>query len=391
MYIIFINYILICLTNITSITSAFASSASKKAMPPDVVSKCIVCCISAYDKLKPLKGAAIDFQHALDAVKDLECETVTTKLTDRVKCSELQKAFNHVVRFFETSEDLPDFPVFLALISCHGIQKGDKEFPHLLGSDAPADEGAWSLGVDVEEFVNKLRAVKFRAKNVKKLRAILVLDCCRADLPVAESRGVRDMVRELQDDIYIIFSCDKGSTSLELGQRGGALMRELLPSLKYEKSICDIFLDACTRVTCQRPNISSRPNAHDIPVLGRKKGDPPGWTVGKRRDLGDDRDMGQLEAPHAAEVQRGSSRSAESSQRSAKARPKQRPGAKAQASRSAGTGRSALAGFVFNEFRQFGSKMQATADEGDDQGAQVFMRAWNSGLNYMADQAGHGR
>ena len=55
-----------------------------------------------------------------------------------------------------------------------------------------------------EEFVNKLRAVKFRAKNVKKLRAILVLDCCRADLPVAESRGVRDMVRELQDDIYII-------------------------------------------------------------------------------------------------------------------------------------------------------------------------------------------
>ena len=89
MYIIFINYILICLTNITSITSAFASSASKKAMPPDVVSKCIVCCISAYDKLKPLKGAAIDFQHALDAVKDLECETVTTKLTDRVKCSEI--------------------------------------------------------------------------------------------------------------------------------------------------------------------------------------------------------------------------------------------------------------------------------------------------------------
>ena len=51
-----------------------------------------------------------------------------------------------MVRFFETSEDLPDFPVFLALISCHGIQKGDKEFPHLLGSDAPADEGALEFG-----------------------------------------------------------------------------------------------------------------------------------------------------------------------------------------------------------------------------------------------------
>ena len=79
----------------------------------------------------------------------------------------------------------------------------------------------------------------------------------------------------------LFLSCDKGSTSLELGQRGGALMRELLPSLKYEKSICDIFLDACTRETCQRPNISSRPNAHDIPVLGRKKGGPTWLDSGK--------------------------------------------------------------------------------------------------------------
>ena len=262
-----------CFANITSISSALAIGASKKAMP-DVVSKCIVSCISAYDELKPLKGAAIDFQHAVDAVKDLECETVTTYLTDRVKCSELQKAFNQVVTFFETSEDLPDFPVFLALVACHGIQKGDKELPHLLGSDSPADERAWSLGVDVEEFINKLRALEFRAQNVKKLRAILVLDCCRADLPVLQSRGVRDILRELNFDLYIIFSCIKGHNSFELEERGGALMSELLPSLKYEKSICDIFLDACTRVKFQRPNIYCQPNAYDIPVLGRKKGGP---------------------------------------------------------------------------------------------------------------------
>ena len=292
--------------------SALATSASKEDMP-DVVSKCIVCCISAYDKLKPLKGAAIDFQHAVDAVEDLECETVTTYLTDHVKCSELKEAFDQVLEFFGTSEDLPDLPVFLALISCHAIQKGDKEMPHLLGSDAPADERAWTLGVDVEEFVNKLRVLKFRAKNVKKLRAILVLDCCREDLPVLQSRGLRDIFTELNFDHYIIFSCDKGHRSFELEQRGGALMSELLPSLQYEKNIRDIFLDACTRVKCQRPNEHCRPNAHDIPVLGRKKGDPPGWTVGKRRDLGYDRDMGHLESPHAAEVQRGRSRSAESS------------------------------------------------------------------------------
>ena len=58
------------------------------AATTDVIFKCVVCCISAYHKLKPLKRAAIDFQHVVDAVRDLEYEAVTTYLTDHVKCSE---------------------------------------------------------------------------------------------------------------------------------------------------------------------------------------------------------------------------------------------------------------------------------------------------------------
>jgi len=147
------------------------------------------------------------------------------------------------------------------------------------------------LGVDVEEFVSKLGLLEFRAKNVKQLRAILVLDCCRADLPNLKSRGGLSFLTQpqLNFDQYIVFSCEEGHTSAELEQHGGTLMRELLPSLKYEKNIVDIFHDACSRVKPQiRPSIYCRPSAHDIPVLGRKVGDPPGWT-GMRHDFGDDR------------------------------------------------------------------------------------------------------
>ena len=353
----------------TAAPAASTSSGSEfKALRScDVVSKCVVCCISAYDKLKPLNRAAIDFQHAVDAVEDLECEAVTTYLTDHVKCSELKKAFDQVLTDFQASEDLPDFPVFLALISCNAIQKGDKE-PHLLGSDAPADERAWSLGVDVEEFVCKLRALEFRAKNVKKLRAILVLDCCRADLPVLESSGWHNLLMQLRnDDVYIIFVCERAHTSSELEQRGGALMRELLPSLKYEKNILDIFRDACNRMKSQRPIVYCRPNAYDIPVLGRKVGDPPGWTVGMKHDFSDDwvKDrsyMSDSEAPHAAEVRGGPSSSAESARQT-----QTRPVAKAQAS---------LTGLVLGVLRKIGNQV-----------AQVFVCGWNSGLsrNHIAD------
>ena len=357
----------------TAAAAASNSSGSFEVLRScDVVSKCVVCCISAYDKLKPLKGGAIDFQHAVEAVEDLECEAVTTYLTDHVKCSELKKAFDQVITFFETSEDLPDLPVFLALVSCNAIPTGS--LPHLLGSDAPADESAWSLGVDVEEFANKLGALKFRTKNVKKLRAILVFDCCHAGLPVLESRRQRNLLMQLRNDAYIIFSCEKGHTSSELEQRGGALMRELLPSLKYQKNIIDIFRDACSRVKFKSPvTMCYVPKAYDIPVLGRKLGDPPGWMVGMKHDFGDDRakknpkkvmDMSYMsdsEAPQAAEVRGGPSSSAESARQA-----QTRPVAKAQAS---------LTGLVFGVLREVGNRM-----------AQVFMRGWNSGLNDIADQ-----
>ena len=76
---------------------------------PDVVSKCIICIHllnSEYDKWKPLKGAAIDLQHALDAVEDLKCGTVTTCLPTYIRCSGLKEAFDEVVSDFQTSENL---------------------------------------------------------------------------------------------------------------------------------------------------------------------------------------------------------------------------------------------------------------------------------------------
>ena len=349
------------------------------AATTDVVSKCVVCCISAYDKLKPLKRAAFDFQHAVQAVEDLECEAVTTYLTDHVKCSELKKAFEEVITDFQTSEDLPDFPVFLALISCNAIWKGDKELPHLLGSDAPADESAWGLGVDVEEFVSKLGALEFRAKNVKQLRAILVFDCCHADLPVLQSRGQRIILPQLRNDMYIISSRDKGSFELQSEQRGGVLMRELVPLLKYEKNISDIFLDACNRMKSERPIVHCLPNANDIPVLGRKLGDPPGWTGGMTYDFGDDR---VKKNPKQVMDMSYPSSSAELSRQT-----QTRPVAKARASRSVSTGNLVLVLIALvSVLIEVGTRMQANVDEGGDQVAQVFVRGWNSGLNHIADQ-----
>ena len=355
--------------------------AATAATATDVVSKCVVCCISAYDKLKPLERATIDFQHVVQAVEDLECEAVTTYLTDHVKCSELKKAFDQVITDFQTSEDLPDFPVFLALISCNAIRNDDNELPHLLGSDAPADESAWGLGVDVEEFVSKLGALEFRAKNVKKLRAILVFDCCHADLPVLERRGQHNILPQVRNDMYIISSCDKGQTSFELQseQPGGVLMRELLPLLKYEKNVSDIFLDACNRMKSQKPMVHCLPNANDIPVLGRKLGDPPGWTGGMTYDFGDDRVKKNPKQVMDMSYPRSSAELSRQTQT--------RPVAKARASRSASTGNLVLVliGLV-SVLIEVGTRMQANVDAGGDQVAQVFVRGWNSALNHIADQ-----
>ena len=260
---------------------------------PDLVSKAFIIGISEYEFWHRLPGAEKDAAHGLHVLsKDLGVETnTTTTLVGQVDSYYLHRGFAKVAKDLETEEHLPEFPVLLGLISCHAVQKGQHLFPHLIPSDAPQGEEAWNFAYDVEtHFLERLRELKFRCKKVKKLRVILVFDCCREALPDSQHapRGLpncRNWMTSLKHDFYVIFSCDRGSSSFE-DSSGGALLRVLLPSLKYAKPIRDIFLNASLQVGCQRPNHYDRPGL-PMPVLGSQRGQPDDWKL-DRDETGDD-------------------------------------------------------------------------------------------------------
>lgn len=238
-----------------------------------------------------MPGAQIDAELGLHVLSDdLDASAVTTIMAGRVTHDDLERGFREVIQDLECSEE--EFPVLVVLVSCHAVHVDEKIFPQLIPSDSPIAIGGEvaTAAFDIEEhFFNPLKNLRFRSPKAKRLRVVMVFDCCRQDLSNSQDvpRGLRNLLPRLKHDFYIICSCDQGSQSFERAESGGALMSVLLPSLKYAKNICDVFADASCRVTRQRPNEYYR-RGNNVPVLGSLPDNPPGWVLSEKDELGDD-------------------------------------------------------------------------------------------------------
>eukprot|EP00435_Cladocopium_sp_Y103_P019163 s523_g4.t1 len=257
---------------------------------PDSVSRAIICAISEYRHWPRLPGVEQDAQLGLRVLcNDLGATEVTTTLAGHVTHDDLKRGFNEVIQDLEASKE--EFPVLVVLVSCHAVQIGEGIFPHLIPSDSPTgEEGASRAAFNFEEHVFKpLKDLKFNSRKAKKMRAILIFDCCRNQLLDSQqaTRGLRNLLPCLKHDFYTIFSCDQGRPSSDGPESGGPLMSVLLPSLRYAKPIYEIFANASCQVSSQRPNDHNRMGL-PIPILGSHSGDPPGWVLGSRDQLGDD-------------------------------------------------------------------------------------------------------
>lgn len=254
---------------------------------PDLVSRAIICAISDYRHWPHLPGVEQDAELGLKVLcDDLGATAVTTTLAGHVTHDDLKRGFSEVIQDLKYSEEA--FPVFVGLVSCHAVQIGEGIFPHLIPSDSPTgEEEASRAAFDMEEHVLKpLKDLKFHSSKVKKLRAIFIFDCCRKKISQETTRGLRNLLPCLKHDFYMIFSCDQGRSSRDEAS-GGPLMSVLLPSLTYAKPIYEIFANASCQVSSQRPNDYNRMGL-PIPILGSHPGNPPGWVLGSRDQLGDD-------------------------------------------------------------------------------------------------------
>lgn len=167
-----------------------------------------------------MPGAAIDAKLGWTALDDLGAKSVTKSLEGHVTFDDLSHGFMEVVRDLEQADDLTEYPILVALVSCHAVQIGHRIFPHLIPSDARVGEESLHTAFDFEEhFVKPLYNLRFRSKRVKKLRAILVLDCCRSMVSDSEDteRGPPpnycNFLTSLKHDFYLIFSTDPGRKS----------------------------------------------------------------------------------------------------------------------------------------------------------------------------------
>ena len=230
----------------------------QRAMP-DLVSRAIICAISDYRHWPHLPGVEQDAELGLKVLcDDLGATAVTTTLAGHVTHDDLKRGFSEVIQDLKYSEEA--FPVFVSsFVPCSADWGRDLS---LIPSDSPTgEEEASRAAFDMEEHVLKPpQDLKFHSRyssKVKKLRAILIFDCCRKKISQETTRGLRNLLPCLKHDFYMIFSCDQGRPSID-GASGGPLMSVLLPSLTYAKPIYEIFANASCQVSSQRPNDYNR-------------------------------------------------------------------------------------------------------------------------------------
>ncbi|CAE7035494.1 Gimap6, partial [Symbiodinium sp. CCMP2456] len=214
--------------------------------PQAMISKAFVLGIVEYANWGRLEGAGADAKQANKFLGDMGHGEATTVLSGEVPQQILCQALTTWVRDIPQATHGQQRPVLIGFFSCHSMTKPNG-FPLLLASDAPRKEDVSEAeavpAIDIEEQliapINKIQL-----DGERWLRVILVFDCCLSPFHGAlhdtwTSRGPSACPPSVHD-FYFLFACDPG---LEAAERpnGGALMKELMPRLRQQLPIEQIF------------------------------------------------------------------------------------------------------------------------------------------------------